>query len=365
MPPEAAPTAADPSTGSGPPSLTPAEATDKIEALISPKPAKAKAQTRSADDEEKDKPEASPSTGLGGSAESPDAPPSTGSGAGEPEEQPAEEPGPDDPEALEGDEDNAGAEGEEVLFTVKIDGKEVPVPVSEARDGYMRRTDYTQKTQALAQQVQAFQQFVQEVQQERQVYGVLIGALEEQLHSQWPQEPNWQELNSLPDKSYYWTARANWDETQRRLQAIADEKDRLGQLQQMDTVQQLNEHLTRSREYLVEQLPEWRDEKRAKTDKAKIREYALSLGFSEADVDYAYDPRLVIMAHHARLYNELKSNRPHPAPSSGPEALKPGIATHQPATWQAKLTKAKRRLAQTGHPRDAEAAIELILAKGH
>jgi hypothetical protein len=132
----------------------------------------------------------------------------------------------------------------------------------------------------------------------------------------------------------------------------------------MDTVQQLNEHLTVSRAYLVEQLPEWRDEKRAKSDKAKLREYALRQGFSEADVDHAYDPRLVIMAHKARLYDELRQNRPSPSPSSGPEALKPGIANHQPATWQAKLTKAKRRLAQTGHPKDAEAAIELMLAKG-
>jgi hypothetical protein len=327
--PEAAPAAAD----AAPPSLTPAEAADKIEALISPKPAKP--------DDEEDKPE-------GESPNAPDAAPD------EPDET-----GPD-----EADEDNASAEGEEILFTVKIDGQDVPVPVSEARDGYLRRTDYSKKTAELAQHREAFGQTIQQVQQERQVYGVLIGALEEQLKSTMPQEPNWQELLSIPDKSYYWTARANWDETQRRLQAIADEKDRLGQLQQMDTVQALNEHLNVSRAYLVEQLPEWRDEKRAKTDKAKLREYALRQGFSEADVDHAYDPRLVILAHKARLYDELRQNRPRPSQANGPEPLKPGIATHEPATAQAKITKAKRRLAQTGRPEDATAAIELLLARG-
>jgi hypothetical protein len=336
--PEAAPAAAD----AAPPSLTPAEATDKIEALITPKPAKAKP-----DDEEKDKTE----------AESPDAAPDAPAPDAAPDE--PDEPGPD-----EADEDNAQAEGEEVLFTVKIDGQEVPVPVSEARDGYLRRTDYSKKTAELAQQREAFGQTIQQVQQERQVYGVLIGALEEQLKSSMPQEPNWQELLSIPDKSYYWSARANWDETQRRLAAIADEKDRLGQLQQMDTVQQLTEHLTHARSYLVEQLPEWRDEKRAKTDKAKLREYALKQGFTEADVDHAYDPRLVILAHKARLYDELRQNRPRPSMGNGPEPLKPGIATHEPATAQAKITKAKRRLAQTGRPEDATAAIELLLARG-
>jgi len=338
MTPEAAPAAAE----AAPPSLTPTEATDKIEALISPKPAKAKP------DDEQDKPEAQSEPNVPREA---------------PEEPPVDEPAPDEPGPDEADEDNASPEGEEILFTVKIDGQDVPVPVSEARDGYMRRADYTQKTQAHAQQVQAFQQYVQEVQAERQVYSVLIPALEEQIKSNFPQEPNWAQLEALPDKSYYWTARARWDETQRRLGAIADEKDRLVQLQQMDTVQQLNEHLTHARAYLVEQLPEWRDDKRAKTDKAKIREYALSQGFTEADVDHAYDPRLVIMAHKARLYDELKQNRPRPSMGNGPEPLKPGIATHEPATTQAKLTKAKRRLAQTGRPDDAVAAIELILGR--
>jgi hypothetical protein len=338
MPPEAAAAAAD----AAPPSLTPAEATAKIEALISPKPAKP-------DDEEKDKPEAQSEADV--PRETPDEQP--------PDESEEDEPGPD-----EADEDNASPEGEEVLFTVKIDGQDVPVPISEARDGYLRRTDYSKKTAELAQQREAFGQTIQQVQQERQVYGVLIGALEEQLQSSMPQEPNWQELLSIPDKSYYWTARANWDETQRRLQAIADEKDRLGQLQQMDTVQALNEHLNVSRAYLVEQLPEWRDEKRAKTDKAKLREYALRQGFTEADVDHAYDPRLVLMAHKARLYDELRQNRPRPSQANGPEPLKPGIATHEPGTHQSKITKAKRRLAQTGRPEDATAAIELLLARG-
>jgi hypothetical protein len=343
--PEAAPAAAD----AAPPSLTPSEATAKIEALISPKPPGAGRGKGGDDEEEKDQadPSANPDA-------APDAAPEPDAAPDEPEE-----PGPD-----EADEDNAQPEGEEVLFVVKIDGQDVPVPVSEARDGYMRRTDYSKKTAELAQQREAFGQTIQQVQQERQVYGVLIGALEEQIQAQMPVEPNWTALEALPDKSYYWSARARWDETQRRLQAIADEKDRLGQLQQMDVVQALNEHLTHARSYLVEQLPEWRDEKRAKTDKAKLREYALKQGFTQADVDHAYDPRLVIMAHKARLYDELRQNRPRPSTNGSPEPLKPGIATHEPATWQAKLTKAKRRLAQTGRPQDAEAAIELMLAKG-
>lgn len=340
--PEAAPAAA-PATDAPSPSLTPDQAAAKLEKMLG-KGAPVEAAAKP-DDEEKDQP------GPDAVPDAPDAPDA------------AEQPAPEEEPVDEADEDNAEVEGEEVLFTVKIDGQDVPVPVSEARDGYLRRSDYSKKTAELSQQRQAFAETAQAVMQERQVYGVLIGALEEQLKSSMPQEPNWQELNAHPDKSFYWAARANWDETQRRLQAIADEKDRLGQLQQMDTTQQLTEHLDRSRAWLVEQLPAWRDESRAKADKAKIREYGLKAGFTEYDVDHAYDPRLVILAHKARLYDELVANRPKPSQGEAPSPLKPGIATHQPATTAAKLTKAKRRLAQTGRPDDAVAAIELILQR--
>ena len=340
--------AADPSTGSGAPqSLTPDQATAKLEAMLGSSVAKP--------DDEKDKLEAPASSSA---QDKPDEAPSV-----EPDavpEQPSEEPETPDDEA---DEDNAEVEGQEILFTVQIDGKDVPVPISEARDGYMRRVDYTRKTQEHAQQVHAFEQHAQAVQQERQVYGVLISALEEQLQQSMPQEPNWAELEAHPDKSFYWAARARWDETQRRLGAIADEKDRLQQLQAMDVTTKLNEHLGYARQWLVEKLPEWRDEKRATSDKAKLREYAIQAGFTQYDVDHAYDPRLVILGHKARLYDELVANRPKPngQGENSPEPLKPGVAMHQGATRSAQLTKAKRRLAQTGRVEDAEAAILLKL----
>lgn len=284
-------------------------------------------------------------------------------------EQPSEEP---DQAPEEADEDNAEVEGAQLSFMVPINGQDVPVTVigpkeavQELRDNGMRRADYTQKTQALSQERQAFEEHAAAVIQERQFYANFLGAFEERVRSLYPQEPNWQQLLAHPDKSYYWTARAQWDETVRQLNAAEAEKERLTELQQQDFTLKLGEQLGQARTWLTEQLPEWRDEKRASSDKGKLREYAKQIGFSDYDVDHAYDPRIVLMGYYSMKYQELMANKPRPTPSNGPSPLRPGVAVTDSATVQTKLTKAKRRLAQTGHPKDAEAAIELILQRGH
>src|SRR5690242_7537144 len=80
----------------------------------------------------------------------------------EPEHDPEETPD-DDGEHAEGEGEGEGegdAEGEEEpegdepeqpqTLTVKIDGKEVEVPLEEAAKGYQRHADYSRKTAALA-----------------------------------------------------------------------------------------------------------------------------------------------------------------------------------------------------------------------
>ena len=61
------------------------------------------------------------------------------------EESPAETEG--EPE----EEDSAGAE-DDPTFTIKVDGVDTEVPLSELSKGYMRTADYTRKTQLLASQ---------------------------------------------------------------------------------------------------------------------------------------------------------------------------------------------------------------------
>ena len=71
------------------------------------------------------------------------------------EEQDSEE---EQPEPLQ-EEQYSESEQEEPTYTVKVDGQELEVTQEELLRGYMRQRDYTQKTQALAEQRRQFEQY--------------------------------------------------------------------------------------------------------------------------------------------------------------------------------------------------------------
>ena len=348
-----------------PGNLSPADAEARIEAMLGGGPAKPRArpQTAAQAGEAPEEPEEEQAAG--------DAPEASGEISDGDTPAAIEEPAEGDEDAGEDvgvDEDvsdDAAVEGDEAQFiTVKLDGQDVNVPVKEAADGYLRGRDYTTKTMALAEERRAFEEQANAVLQEREVYSTLLNQMQQSLEQMQPQEPNWQELLRT-DVAAYWQTRAVWEEQQReigtRLQAVQAEQERLAGLQQQDQITRLQSHLDRSRQFLATAIPGWRDEKRAKADKAAIRAYALKSGFSENEINQAYDPRLIVWGHKARLYDELMANQPKPRrEGNGPAALRPGTAQALNSR-QARVSKAKRRVAQTKSVDDGIAAIEAIL----
>lgn len=72
----------------------------------------------------------------------------------EPEEKEEEQ-----PESTEQEQDSEPEQEEEPKYKVKVDGEEIEVTQDELLRGYMRQKDYTQKTQALAEQRRQFEQY--------------------------------------------------------------------------------------------------------------------------------------------------------------------------------------------------------------
>ena len=85
-------------------------------------------------------------------------------------------------------------DAEPQTFTVKIDGKEVQVQLSELLNGYQRQSDYTKKTMEAAEQRKTADAETQKALQERQEYHSklqrmavqLEGAIEQQSQIDWP-----------------------------------------------------------------------------------------------------------------------------------------------------------------------------------
>ena len=268
-----------------------------------------------------------------------------------PDEETAEEQSEDDEESEEQDQPQT--------FTVKVDGKEVAVTLDELQKGYSRTQDYTRKTQQIAEVRKQVEQETQAVRAEREQYAQLLGALQAQLHTSEPQV----DLERLyhEDPIEWVRQKEVLRERQDKAYAIQAEQQRLSQLSQQEQQRAMEAHLDSEKDALLAALPEWRDPKKAKAEKALVLESAKSVGFSDDDLKSVYDHRLVLLLRKAAMYDQMVSKRQgiKPVVNNGPRTAKPGAAGRVSTTTES--TRAKQRLAKTGRVDDAASAIELLL----
>lgn len=268
-----------------------------------------------------------------------------------PEEEPAEEQSEDEEEPKE--------EEQPQTFTVKVDGKDVDVTLEELQKGYSRTQDYTRKTQQIAEVRKQVEAETQAVRAERAQYAQLLGALQAQLQATEPQVDLDRLYNEDPIE---WVRQKEiLRERQEKAYAIQAEQQRLAQLSQQERQQAMEQQLIAQKDALLAALPEWKDPKKAKAEKALVVETAKSVGFSEDDLKQVYDHRLVLLLRKAGLYDQMMSKRQgiKPVVSNGPRPAKPGAAGRVSTTTES--TRAKQRLAKTGRIDDAASAIELLL----
>lgn len=278
----------------------------------------------------------------------------------------------------EGDAEGEGEpEGDEPehqqTLTVKIDGKEVEVPLEEAAKGYQRHADYSRKTAALADERRAFdektQKFAeheQSVVQERAQYAHLLRALQERLDELAPQEPDWVALAQQMTPQEYQQQRAVWDAIKEQKAAAKAESDRISAKQADDGKKALQTKLAQGRAKLLEYNSDWKDGKKWDADRQAIFKYGQDvLGFTPQEIANATDPRAIIAVDKARKYDELIANKPRPSanPKSGKRPVKPLQAgsANTPSRVTTDATKAKQRLAQTGRVADAASVFEKML----
>jgi hypothetical protein len=244
-------------------------------------------------------------------------------------------------------------------FTVKVDGKEVDVTLDELQKGYSRTQDYTRKTQQIAEVRKQVEQETQAVRAERQQYAQLLGALQAQLQSSEPQVDLERLYNEDPIE---WVRQKEvLRERQEKAYAIHAEQQRLSYVGQQEQHRAMQEHLESQKDALLAALPEWKDPKKAKAEKALVLESAKSVGFSDDDLKSVYDHRLVLLLRKAAMYDQMVSKRQgiKPVVNNGPRPAKPGAAGRVSTTTES--TRAKQRLAKTGRVDDAASAIELLL----
>lgn len=211
----------------------------------------------------------------------------------------------------ENEEVEASEEEEEASEFVEIefDGKLYEVP-PELKDALLRQSDYTTKTQEVANQrkeVEVIQgqlkqaherfQFAEKIQED-----VLKVQQLDQTANQYHQymKENIENLSSTDIEKLRFAiedARRERDDLARSIQGKQQEF-------QQAQEQSIKELLKQGTEVLKSKIPQWGEE-----HQRQVRDYGLSLGFAESELDQVIDPRQVEVLWKASQYDTLQKGK--------------------------------------------------------
>jgi hypothetical protein len=246
-------------------------------------------------------------------------------------------------------------------YRVKVGKEEVEVPLDELIKGYSRTSDYTKKTQEVAEQrkaVEAQQAKIEEAARLRDQYAQRLSIIEQMLQQP---EPDLSQLKET-DPIGYAVAVAEQTERQKQLAAVQAERARLAQKQQFDQQERLKMHLASEAAKLREAIPEWQDEVKGEIIKKEIREYAKSVGFTDQELAQVYDSRAVTALYKAAQYDKLMKGKIDATKrvSQAPKMLRPG--TSNPESRQTEQSKKlKQQVRKSGKVKDAARLFESFL----
>jgi hypothetical protein len=240
----------------------------------------------------------------------------------------------------------------ETRYVIKVDGEEHEVTLEELRNGYQRQADYTRKSQALAEQRKAYEANLQAVQSEREQYGQALQLVANQQQAELQQYENidWKALKD-DDPMEYMEKRLEYQEARERLSRIEVERNRVYEQNKQEYTQRLSQVLQQEAAKLSEALPEYANP--SSTLKNDLRNYALSLGFSNTDIDSITDHRVVLVLHKAMMQDRAANNTVKKVSKVVPKVVKSGTPESKVQRSQKATQQKRERLAKTGNPRDA------------
>lgn len=200
-------------------------------------------------------------------------------------------------------------EPESIYEEVEYEGNKYSLP-PELKAALMRQSDYTQKTQEVAEQRKAlgeqyarFQQAAQAQQQNLQGYAQLH-ALQNQLNQY--QGVNWNELSESDPTA----AQQHFIQYSQLKDAVSNLSRNLEQQQQASLEQQrmlYARQVEQGKAELARDIPGWS----AETAK-QITDHGASYGFTEQELHSVADPRMVKVLHDAMMYRQsLKKATEH------------------------------------------------------
>ena len=264
-------------------------------------------------------------------------------------------------------EDEQGEEVQEEVqepqrFRVKVDNEELEVDLDELIKGYSRTSDYTKKTQNLAEQrkaVESERTKIDEAAKLRDTYAQRLQVIEQMLTQ--PTE----DLTALKDNDPvgYAIRVAENMEREKQLAAVRAERESVQARQVAENQERLKSHIAQEAERLRSAIPDFSDEVKGEVIRKEIRDYAKSVGWSDQELSQVYDHRAVLTLYRAMQFDKLQKSKPavQKRVAEAPKSLAPGVGSPRLDKDGEMAKKLTKQLKATGRPRDAAKLFERFL----
>lgn len=252
---------------------------------------------------------------------------------------------------------------EQPKYRVKAAGEEREVTLDELIKGYQLGTDYTKKSQTVAEErkaVEAERQRIEEAKVLRDQYAQRLQLIEQMLN----QQPETENLDYLKenDPIGYAVKVAELSQREKQLAQVRAERERIMQQQMQEQQQTLQQKVAEEAQKLASVLPEFVDPEKGDVVRKEIRNYGKQLGFSDEELANVYDSRAVLTLWKAMQYDKLQSAKPGITKkvNEAPKSIKPGVAQVRDSDRE-ELKKLKARARNSGRVTDAAAVFERFL----
>jgi len=263
-----------------------------------------------------------------------------------------------DEEQVEGDE-----EVEQPTYRVKAAGEEREVTLDELIKSYQLGTDYTRKSQAVAEDrkiVEAERHAINEAKALRDQYAQRLEMMEQMLR---PQEDT-ENLAYLreTDPIGYSVKVADMVERDKQVNAVRAERERISQQQEYERGQHLQRTIAEESQKLVDAVPDFADPVKRDSLRKNIREFGKQLGWSDQELASVYDSRAVLTLYKAMQYDKLVASKPeiNKKVSQAPKVMKSGVSMPRDSNSE-ELKKLKVRAKQSGRVADAASVFERFI----
>jgi len=260
-------------------------------------------------------------------------------------------------------EDGEDEQEEPQRYRVKAAGEDREVTLDELIKSYQLGTDYTKKSQAVAEErkaVEAERQAVQEAKALRDQYAQRLEIIESMLNQ--PQEVENLDYLKETDPIGYAVKVAEMSQKEKQLLQVRAERERIMQQQEYDRQQQMRQTIAAESEKLVAVIPEFADPEKGEIVRKDIRSFGKQMGFSDEELANVFDSRAVLTLYKAMQYDKLQLSKPavNKRVQEAPKAIKPGAAKPRDSNSE-ELKKLKARAKSSGRVADAASVFERFL----